>query len=257
MPCQASWAPAGDVVQQAGGGFPHPGAHRISRVAGEQVPDRLAEFAVLPAVHAQHVPRRVTAGDFGAGQRGLAPVGHAPRRGAFHAQQVAVPVNHPHGLATGRGRDPGMALGQHRGEPAAGRGSEGERDRGGPLTQGAGGGHGGHSFGAPHSLRCRELRHQSAAPAPPAHPRGWDSARFSIPGDGHCSYLDACLAPQVTRHLTRWTGQGAGRPAPGRAAVSRPGRGAAPARRAKCAPRWPPWPRPAPRSRVPRQPSRR
>ena len=66
---QVAGAPWGDLVQQPGGRFSHLWAQRIGRVAGEQVPDRLAELAVGWAVHAQHVPGRVTTGDLGAAVR--------------------------------------------------------------------------------------------------------------------------------------------------------------------------------------------
>jgi len=139
---QVAGAPEGDPIQQAGGGSSHLGAQCVGRLRREQVPDRLAEPAVRGAVHAQHVPGRVATGEFGAGQGGFAPVGHPPRPGRLDAQQVRIPVDHPHGLAAGRGHHPGVAFGQHRGESATGRGGERERDRGGRAGQGVGCRHG-------------------------------------------------------------------------------------------------------------------
>ncbi len=200
---QIAGAPRGDLVQHAGRGISHLGAQRVGRIAGEQVSDRLAELAVGWAVHAQQVPGRVIARNFGAGQRGFAPVGHPPRRGAFYAQQILIPVDHVHGLAASRGRDIGVVFAEHRREPAAGLGSEGEGGCGGPAGRGAGCGHGG-TPSAPRSSSLPELRHRRTAPAPDGAPRVLgQGARHPIPGGPYCGYLDVQLASQVTGPFRR------------------------------------------------------
>jgi hypothetical protein len=162
---QVTGAPGGDLIEQADGRLPHPGAQRAGRVAGEQVPDRLTELAVGWAVHAEQVAGRVIARDLGAGKRGFQPVGHPPSRGTFYAQQILIPVDHVHGFAAGRGRDLGVVFGEHSGETAVALGSEGEVGYGGPVGRGVGHGHGG-TPSAPRSASLPELRHQRAAPAP-------------------------------------------------------------------------------------------
>ena len=170
---QVTAAPGNELVKHADGGLPHLGAQRVGRIAGEQVPDRLAELAVGRAVHAKQVAWRVVTRNLGAGQRGLAPVGHPPRRGAFYAQQIFVPVDDAHGLAASRGCDLGVIFREHSGEAAAWLGSEGEGGDGGPVGRGAGDGHG-HSFGAAQLFAAR-TEHQRL----PQHRTGrsgcWDN----------------------------------------------------------------------------------